>query len=160
MRISDILAKLANTKTGQRIGKWATQPNKEKLLNHTLPQVETVLATSCYVWSTAKQKNIDEDRKKLLQIQNIGSGVVGLVLAGAANRWVGKKGEEIIKYLDTTKIDPKSIRQISTGLRVGLPIVSTAFCMRFLIPTAIAAFSGKIMDRAREDKQKSLNVKA
>ena len=68
MRISDILARIANSKTGQKIAKWATQPNKEKMLNHTLPQVETVLSTACYVYSTAKQKNIDEDRKKLLQI--------------------------------------------------------------------------------------------
>jgi len=160
MRISDILAKLANTKTGQKIAKWATQPNKEKMLNHTLPQVETILSTSCYVYSTAKQKNIDDERKKLLQIQNIGSGAVGLILAGAANRWIGKKTEEVIKYIDPQKIDPKSLRQISTGLRVGMPILTTGIVMRFLLPTVIAGFSGKIMDKQRERQQKKLDVKA
>ena len=160
MKISDILVKIANTKTGQKIAKWATQPNKEKLLNHTLPQVETVLATSCYVYSTAKQKNIDKERKQLLQIQNIGSGLVGLVLAGAANRWIGNKTEGIIKHLDPTKIDPKSLRQISTGLRVGAPILTTAIVMRMALPSVLAGFSGKMMDKYREYKHKGIDIKA
>lgn len=160
MKISDILVKIANTKTGQKIAKWATQPNKEKLLNHTLPQVETILATSCYVYSTAKQKNIDKERKQLLQIQNIGSGLVGLVLAGAANRWIGNKTEEIIKHLDPTKIDPKSLRQISTGLRVGAPILTTAIVMRMALPSVLAGFSGKMMDKYREYKHKGIDIKA
>jgi hypothetical protein len=158
MKVSDILARIANTRYGQKIAKWATQPNKDRLLNHTLPQVETVLSTGCYIWSTAKQKDIDKERKQLLQIQNVGSGAVGLVLAGAANRWIGNKGEEIIKYIDPKKVDPKSLRQISTGIRVGLPILTTAVCMRFLIPSFIALFSGKIMDKARE--KKGLNISA
>ena len=161
MRVSDILARIANTKTGQKVIKWATQPNKEKMLNHTLPQIETILATSCYVYSTAKQKNIDKERKQLLQIQNVGSGLVGLFVAGAANRWIGNKTEEIIKYIDPKKIDPKSLRQISTGLRVGAPILTTAIVMRMALPTLIAGFSGKLMDKARAKQQENkLDVKA
>jgi len=160
MRISDILARIANTRTGQKVAKWATQPNKERLLNHTLPQVETILSTGCYVYSTAKQKNIDEERKQLLQIQNIGSGAIGLVLAGAANRWIGNKTEEVIKYIDPKKIDPKSLRQISTGLRVGMPILVTGTVMRFFLPTVLAGFSGKIMDKYREYKHKGIDIKA
>ena len=160
MKVSDIFVKIANTECGQKIAKWATQPDKEKLLNQTLPQVETVLSTGCYIWSTAQQKDIDKERKQLLQIQNIGSGVVGLILSGAANRWIGNKGEEVIKHLDKDKIDPKSIRQISNGLRVGIPIVTTAICMRFLIPSFIAMFSGKLMDKVREKPRKGLNLNA
>ena len=63
--------------------------------------------------------------------------------------------EDLIKHLDKN-IDPKSIRQISSGIRVGLPIICTGFIMRFLIPSLIAAFSGKVMDIQRENR---LNVK-
>lgn len=165
MKISKILANIANSKTGQKFYKWACNPDKEKFFNNTLPQVETVLSTGCYVWSTARQKNIDKDRKDLLQLQNIGSGVVGLVLASAANKKVGKFGEDLIKELDPNKIDPKSIRKISSGIRVALPILTTAVIMRLAIPTVLAGVSGKIMDRIRDNKQKKnsnskgLNVK-
>lgn len=160
MKVSKILEKIATSKIGEKVYRWTCEPGKDKFLNHTLPQVETVLSTGCYVWSTARQKNIDKERKKLLQIQNIGSGAVGLVLAGAANRWVGKQGEEIIKDLDPTKLDPKTIRKCSTGIRVGLPILTTAICMRFLIPSVIAMFSGKVMDKEREKQGGKLNIHA
>ena len=161
MRISRIFENFAKSKTGQKIYKWACEPKSEHFLNNTLPQVETVLSTACYVWSTAKQKNIEKDQRDLLQIQNIGSGLIGLAIGSWANRKVGKLGEDIIKDLDPKKLDPKAIRKISTGLRVGLPIMSTAIVMRFLSPSLLAGFSGKLMDKAREKRQQQkLDIKA
>lgn len=160
MRVSKILESIAKSKPGQKFYAWCASPGKDTFLNNTLPQIETVFATSCYVWSTARQKNIDKDRKTLLQIQNIGSGVVGLALGTAANHWISKKTDEIVKYLDPTKMDPKALRKVSTGLRVAAPILSTAICMRLLIPTVLAAFSGKAMDKVREKRQAQLDVKA
>ena len=155
--IDKLLTKFGDSKTGQKLYKWATEPKSEKFLNQTLPQVETIFSTACYMISTAKQKNIDNDRKKMLQIQHISSGLVGLTIATAANRRISKFGEKVIQNLDPKKIDTNSIKQISAGLRVGLPIITTAFCMRFLIPSCIALFSGKTMDKVREKK---LDVKA
>ena len=146
-----LFTKFANSRIDRAIYKPLVNPNNERFLNNTLPQVETILATGCYIWSTAKQKNIDKDRKQLLQIQNIGSGLVGLVVAGWANRKVYDYGEKVISHLDKN-IDAKSIRQISSGIRVGLPIVCTGFIMRFLIPSIIAMFSGKMMDKQRKNK--------
>ena len=161
MKISRIFENFAKSKTGQKIYKWACKPKSEHFLNNTLPQVETVLSTACYVWSTAKQKNIEKDQRDLLQIQNIGSGLIGLAIGSWANRKVGKLGEDIIKDLDPKKLDPKAIRKISTGLRVGLPIMFTAIVMRFLLPSLLAGFSGKLMDKAREKRQQQkLDIKA
>lgn len=159
MRVSRIFEALAKTKTGQKVYKWCAEGNHDRFLNNTLPQVETVLSTACYVWSTAKQKNIDDDRKTLLQIQNVGSGVVGLALGTAANHWVSKQADAIVKDLDPKVMDPKAIRKVSTGLRVGLPIVTTALVMRFLIPSVIAGFSGKLMDKQREMRNQKLDTK-
>lgn len=161
MKISRIFENFAKSKTGQKIYKWTCEPKSEHFLNNTLPQVETVLSTACYVWSTAKQKNIEKDQRDLLQIQNIGSGLIGLAIGSWANRKVGKLGEDIIKDLDPKRLDPKAIRKISTGLRVGLPIMSTAIVMRFLLPSLLAGFSGKLMDKAREKRQQQkLDIKA
>lgn len=160
MRVSRILEKIATSKTGQKVYSWcADGPQREKFLNTNLPQVETVLSTACYCWSTNKQK-IEKDQKQLLQIQNVGSGLVGLGVAGAANKWVYNKGEEIIKDLDSTKLDPKALRKVSTGIRVALPLVTTAIVMRWVIPTLIAGFSGKVMDKKREHDKQKLDIKA
>lgn len=157
--IDKVLAHMGNSNTGQKFFKWASQPMSEKMLNHTLPQIETVLATGCYMFSTARQKNIDDDRKKMLQIQNVASGVVGITIASAANRAIGKFGEKVIENLDPKKVNPDSIKQISNGLRIGLPLIVTSFCMRALIPTFVAMFSGKTMDIMREKRKNKLNVK-
>ena len=160
MRVSKILESIAKSKPGQKFYKWCASPGKDVFLNNTLPQIETVFATGCYILSTERQKNIDRDRKNLLQIQNVGSGIVGLAMGTAANHWVSKKADGIIQHLDPTKLDPKALRKVSTGLRVALPILSTAICMRFLIPTAIACFSGKAMDKVREKReQQKLDIK-
>lgn len=161
MKVSRILESFAKTKVGQKIYKWCGDGNHDRFLNNTLPQIETILSTSCYVWSTAKQKNIDSDRKQLLQIQNIGSGLVGLALGTAANHWVSNQTDKIVKDLDVKKLDPKALRKVSTGLRVGLPLITTAIIMRMFIPVCLAGFSGKVMDKVRENRDVSkINIKA
>lgn len=160
MKVSKILETIAKSKPGQKFYNWCAQPGNDKFLNNTLPQVETVLSTGCYVWSTARQKNIDKDRKQLLQIQNVGSGAVGLVVAGAANKWIGKQSEAIIKDLDPNVLDPKTIRKVSTGLRVIAPVLTTALVMRLALPTLIAGFSGKVMDKVREKREGKLDINA
>lgn len=157
MKVNKIFEAFAKSKTGTKIYTWATKPKSEQFLNNNLPQVETVLSTACYIWSTAKQKNIEKEQKDLLQIQNIGSGIIGLALGSAANKWIGKQTEAIIKDLDPKVLDPKAIRKISTGLRVIAPIIATGTVMRFFLPTVLAAFSGKVMDRVREKKQHKLD---
>ena len=160
MRISKIFEAIAKSKPGQKFYKWCASPGKDKFLNNTLPQVETVLSTTAYVWSTAKQKNIDDDRKKLLQIQNIGSGAAGLVLGTAANHWISNQTDKIVKDIDPKIMDPKSLRKVSTGLRVIAPLATTAIIMRFALPVLLAGLSGKMMDKEREQrKQNKLDVK-
>lgn len=153
MRINKIFESFATSKVGQKVYKWACEPKSEKFLNNNLPQIETILSTACYVWSTSRQKNIDKEQRDLLQIQNIGSGILGVGVGAYLNRKVGKYTEKVIKDLDTTKIDPKSIRKISTGLRVGLPILTTAVLMRLVTPTVLAFVSGKMMDKKRENQK-------
>lgn len=162
MKVSKIIENFANSNTGKKIYKWAVNPDKEHFLNNTLPQVETVLSTACYVWSTAKQKNIEKDQRDLLQIQNIGSGIVGIGVASWANRKVGKLGEAVIKDLDPKKVDPKTIKKITSGIRVAIPLAVTSCIMRLAIPSVLAAVSGKMMDKVRSKRQedKKLDIKA
>lgn len=163
MAVSRILEGIAKSKPGQKLYGWCAKQGHDKILNNTLPQVETVLSTACYVVATERQKNIDRDRKNLLQIQNVASGAVGVVLGSMANRWIGKMGEGVIEHLDPKALDPKTIRKISSGIRIGLPILITGTLMRYIVPSILAWFSGVTMDKVREKRDgnpQKLNIKA
>ena len=135
--IDKILSGIGNSNTGKKFFKWAAKPASERFLNNTLPQIETVFSTACYMVSTARQKNIDDDRKKMLQIQHLASGVIGLTVASAANKAISNFGEKVVEHLDPQKINPEAVKQVSTGLKVALPLVTTSCIMRFAIPSAI-----------------------
>ena len=154
--ISKILSNIGNSKVGQRFFNWAAQPKSEKFLNQRIPQAETVLTTAMYMISTAKQKNIDDDRKKMLQIQHVASGAVGLTLSTIANKAVSNYSEKVIKHLDPKKIDSNSIKKVSTGLRVFGPIFVTAACMRWLVPVGISLFSSHAKNKININKKEKV----
>ena len=169
MGVSKILTNFATSKPGKAIYQWAAKPGTDKLLNQFLPTAETIFSTACYIVSTQSQKNIDKDQKNLLQIQNVASGIIGVGLGTMANKWVSKKADAIIKDLDPTKIEAKALRQASAGIRILLPIATTALLLRCVIPTVTSCFSGKVMDKIRakrgnskveENKDRTLNIKA
>lgn len=155
MKINKIFEHIAKSKTGQKFYNWTASPGKDKFLNTTLPTIETVVSTGLYCWSTAKQKNIEKDQKDLLQWQNVLSGICGVVIGTIANKWIYKETEKIVKDLDPKLIDPKSMRKISTGLRIITPAIATGCIMRFILPTVTAGISGKIMDKQRQKRQDS-----
>lgn len=150
MNVNKVFESMAKSNIGQKFYKWAASPGKDKFLNTTLPTFETVVATGLYCWSTARQKNIEKPQRDLLQTQNILSGVAGVIVGTITNRHFYKKTEEVIKHLDPTKLDPKTLRKTSDGLRVITPMICTAAIMRWITPSITACLSGKIMDRKRE----------
>lgn len=165
MRISDIFTKISKTKPVQRFFTWANSPSKDHFLNKNLPQLETILATGTYCYSTYKRKEIPKDQRDLLQVQNVFSGACGLVVAGGLNRWVYKQGEKIIKDIDPKNIESaKALRKISTGVRIAGPLICTSLCMRWILPCFGAKFSTELLQKIREHKEKAhekkLDIKA
>lgn len=159
--INNILAKAGDSKTGQAFFNWASQPKSEKFLNNTIPTIETAFSTACYMYATAKQKNIDSDRKKMLQIQHVCSGVAGMAVGSVANRAISNHAEEVIKHLDPKKVEPESIKQVSTGLRVLAPMAITGLIMRFATPVLVSLFSSYAKDKVnlpKQEKKNKLNV--
>ena len=49
------LEKFATSKVGTNLYKWASSEKGQKWLYESLPTLETVVATSCYVYATEKQ---------------------------------------------------------------------------------------------------------
>lgn len=153
-----LITKVALSKYGQKFYRYAADPKNQRFFSVTLPGLETLAATACYCWATARQKNIDEDRRSLLQIQNIGSGIVGFAVGSWLNRKVYDYSEKIIPHIDP-KLVP-DVHKVVNGVRVGLPILVTGLLMRMAIPSVIAWASGKIEEVRRSKRDKKLNVVA
>lgn len=137
--ISDLLARFAKSKTGQKMYKTLLNPDKETFLNNTLPLIESTVCTASYVYATASNKKIPEEQKPILQWQNVLSGVLGIAVSGRLNKWVSKKGAEVIKGLKPELV--KDFETVVNGVRVGLPILMTTLVMRFGVSTLAVPLS-------------------
>lgn len=156
-----LITKVALSKYGQKFYKFVADPKNEKLVNNITPTLESAVATAVYCYATARQKNIDEDRRALLQWQNIGSGVVGIAIGSLLNNKVSKYADKVIPHLDQ-KVIPDA-HKVVAGIKIFLPLASTCILMRCLIPSVVAWFSGKAEEvrRAKKaTKDSKLNVVA
>lgn len=158
MAINKIFESIAKSNIGQRFYKWSASPGKDKFLNNTLPTIETIVSTGIYCWSTARQKNIEKPQRDLLQWQNVLSGAAGVIVGTFANRFFYNQTEKIVKDLDPSKLDMKTLRKVGTGLRVVTPIICTAAIMRWITPSITAFISGKIMDKKRSQQKLDIKV--
>lgn len=138
-RISDVLARIAKSKTGQKVYKTLLNPDKETFLNNTLPLIESAVCTGSYIYATANDKKIPKEQKPILQWQNVINGVLGIAISGALNRWVSKKGAKVIQGLKPELV--KDFDAVVNGVRVGLPILMTTLVMRFGVSTASVPMS-------------------
>lgn len=155
-----LIQKIALSKWGEKFYRHAADPKNCNLYNNILPTLESGVAGIMYVIATARQKDIDPDRRALLQWQNVSSSVVGIALGSWLNRKVTKYAEKIVPLVDKKLIN--DVHKVTAGLKILLPCAATAFTMRMAIPSVLAWVSGKAEEvrRARRDEKKKLNVVA
>lgn len=141
----------------QNFYKKACDPKHASFFNNTLPTLETLASTACYMVATEKQKDIPKDQKALLQWQNVLSCVGGMVIGSYLNRKVSKVANEIAPKIDKNICD---VHKVSAGLKVGLPLIATALLMRCVVPTVVAQASSMLEDHRRAKRDGKLDIKA
>ena len=151
----NLLSKIANSKPGLKLYKWASSEKGQKWLYETLPTLETITATSCYVLATERQ-DLSRREKNVLQWQNVLPAIVGMVVGTYLNKKVFNFGENIIKNLKPELV--KDAHKIMGGIRVATPIATTALLMRFALPVATAFVSGEIEERRAQKKKLDVQV--
>lgn len=157
-KISEVMAKFAKSKMGQKAYKYILNPDKETFLNNTLPLIESAVCTGSYIYATASNKKIPEESKPILQWQNVLNGVIGIAVSGKMNKWVSKKGQGVIKGLKPELI--KDFDNVVTGVKVGLPILMTSLIMRFgvsYLTVPMSAVAKKLDSWFRQDNKKTTN---
>ena len=150
------MERFANSRVGTKLYKWASTEKGQRWLCESLPTLETVVATSCYVYATEKQ-DLSRREKNVLQWQNVLPALVGMAAGTYLNKKVFSFGENIIKNLKPELIS--DAHKIMGGIRVATPIVTTAILMRWALPVATAFISGEIEEH-RAKKKEGLDIKA
>ena len=154
MRVNPItqwLKKMYESKPMQKFFTKAADPKHAEFFNNTLPTMETLVSTACYMVATEQQKDIPREQKNVLQWQNVLGCVGGMTLGTYLNRKVTKFANELAPKIDKKIID---VHKVEAGLKVGLPLIATALVMRLLVPVATAQISSDIEERRRAKKAK------
>ena len=146
------------SKTMQKFYKKACDPKHDAFFNNTLPTLETVASTLCYIVSTEKQREIPREQKNVLQWQNVLSGVAGIAIGSVANRKVTKFANKLVPLIDKEHVE--DVHKVVAGTKVVLPLIATALLMRLVMPVVVAQASTMIEDHRRAKKNQKIDVKA
>lgn len=152
--VTSAINKFATSAMGTKLYKWAASEKGQKWLCESLPTLETITATSCYIYATERQ-DLSRREKNVLQWQNVIPAVIGILVGSYLNKKVFKFGENIIKNLKPEVIP--DAHKIMGAIKVATPIATTAMLMRFILPVATAFASGEIEEY--KAKKKKLDVK-
>lgn len=146
------------SKTMQNFYKKACDPKHDAFFNNTLPTLESVASTICYVVATEKQDGIPRSQKNVLQWQNVLSGVAGVAIGSVANRKVTKFADKLIPLIDKEHVE--DVHKVVAGTKVVLPLIATALLMRLVMPVVVAQASTMIEDHRRAKKKQKIDIKA
>lgn len=146
------------SKTMQKFYKKACDPKHDAFFNNTLPTLETVASTLCYIVSTEKQDGIPREQKNVLQWQNVLSGVAGIAIGSMANRKVTKFANKLVPLIDKEHVE--DVHKVVAGTKVVLPLIATALLMRLVMPVVVAQASTMIEDHRRAKKNQKIDIKA
>ena len=146
------------SKTMQKLYKKACDPKHDAFFNNTLPTLESVASTLCYIVSTEKQDGIPREQKNVLQWQNVLSGVAGVAIGSVANRKVTKFANKLVPLIDKEHVE--DVHKVIAGTKVVLPLIATALLMRLVMPVVVAQASTMIEDHRRTKKNQKIDVKA
>lgn len=146
------------SKTMQNFYKKACDPKHDAFFNNTLPTLETVASTLCYIVSTEKQDGIPREQKNVLQWQNVLSGVAGMAIGSVANRKVTKFANKLVPLIDKEHVE--DVHKVVAGTKVVLPLIATALLMRLVMPVVVAQASTMIEDHRRAKKNQKIDLKA
>ena len=146
------------SKTMQKFYKKACDPKHDTFFNNTLPTLESVASTLCYIVSTEKQNGIPREQKNVLQWQNVLSGVAGVAIGSVLNRKVTGFANKLIPLINKEHIE--DVHKVIAGTKVVLPLITTALLMRLVMPVVVAQASTMIEDHRRAKKNQKIDVKA
>lgn len=156
--VSDLFAKMASSKTGQKIYKKLLNPKNDAFWDETLPIVESTVATTAYIINAELgAKDVDRKSKNAIQIQNVLSWVISVAISIPMNKKINKFTKAIEKQLKPELME--DFHKVSKGLAIAGPLLAVTVLNRALIPSVLVPISSIIRDKHEQHKKNNLDLK-
>ena len=155
--VSDLFAKMASSKTGQKIYKKLLDPKNDAFWDETLPVLESTVASTAYVINTELgAKDVDRKSKNAIQIQNVLSWVISVAISIPMNKKINKFTKAIEKQLKPELME--DFHKVSKGLAIAGPLLAVTVLNRALIPSILVPISSVIRDKHEQHKKLDTKV--
>lgn len=123
------------------------------LTSHLIVLGSTILS-GFYVLKTINNKNMDEDKRKTLAINQGLVYVASTVMAYTFDGWARKKTDTYIKAFEKVNKDmnPKKLKGMVTGMKNARSIITIDIVYRFVAPVAITPIANLIGNKLAENR--------
>lgn len=160
-------AKLVNTKTMENlVEKTKKHPWIEKNLNSHLIVLGSTILSGFYILKTLGNKDLDEQKRKTLAINQGLTYGVSTAMAYVFDGWaIGKfktfttnfiKANTPKNGLNLEKLQPK-LAKWESGLEIARPIIAIDLVYRFIAPVMVTPIANWCGNKLREHKQAHKN---
>lgn len=115
-----------------------------------------------YVLKTFKNKQMDEDKRKTLAINQALVWAVSTAMAYTFDGWAKNQfDEKILKRFEkanklNTAIDKKRLESLKAGMNIARPIIIVDMVYRFIAPVIITPFANAIGNKIKENRKAEL----
>jgi len=136
-----------DSKTGK------TKKFTDGLTSHLIVLGSTILS-GFYVLKTLQNKNMDEDKRKTLAINQGLVYVASTIMAYTFDGWARKKTDVYIKAFEQVHkdMDAKKLKGMVTGMKNARSIITIDTVYRFLAPVAVTPLANWIGNKLAENR--------
>ena len=110
--------------------------------NRNIPIIETAFSGVCYCGAIALNNNLDKKRKPALYWQTILGCLFGMTASKAIDNSINGLRNKICE--NVSKVNIPKVNKVVSGLRIAIPLVTTATITRIAVPVALVPLSTKI----------------
>lgn len=158
------LGKLADTKVFENIVKVTNKSKKISDKDHGtlfahLTVFGSTLLSAFYVGKTLTNKDLEEDKRKTLAINQGLVWVVSTALAYTFDMSVKEKFKSMLnkfEEVNKNKILEKDMANLKNGLKIAKSIITVDLVYRFIAPVIVTPLANGIGNRLRENKAAKL----
>lgn len=118
-----------------------------------MPIIETGFAGICYCTFTYFNKNLDEKRKPAIMWQNILGCIFGITVSKHIDNSINGFRNNLCKNISNLK-NINKVDKIINGVKIAVPLITTATITRVIIPILLVPISTKIEQLRIKHKNK------
>ena len=160
-KMANWFVKLLETKPAKALIEKTNSKEKkftDQLTSHLIVFGSTLLS-GFYVLKTLNNKEMDEDKRKTLAINQGLVYLASTVMAYTFDGWIRNKTNPYITKFENVnkKMDPKKLKSLTSGMKLSRSIMTIDMVYRFIAPVIVTPIANSIGNRLKENKAAKLS---